>query len=231
MDELRHLESEFPSIKSPDSPTQRVGGRALDSFQKIRHAVTQWSFEDAFDQEDIDAFNTRVQKLVAENFGITENPEYCVELKIDGIHIVLTYENGKLITAATRGDGVVGEDVTENIKTIQSIPLTLKKPVSIIVEGEVWMPTRVFNQLNEVRAAAGEQLFANPRNAAAGAVRQLDPAIAASRRLEAFLYDISAITDGMDEPPSQVAELQTLAELGFQVNHDWNLCRSIWDIM
>jgi DNA ligase (NAD+) len=231
MDELRHLESEFPSIKSPDSPTQRVGGRALDSFQKIRHAVTQWSFEDAFDQEDIDAFNTRVQKLVAENFGITENPEYCVELKIDGIHIVLTYENGKLITAATRGDGVVGEDVTENIKTIQSIPLTLKKPVSIIVEGEVWMPTRVFNQLNEVRAAAGEQLFANPRNAAAGAVRQLDPAIAASRRLEAFLYDISAITDGMDEPPSQVAELQTLAELGFQVNHDWKLCRSISDIM
>ncbi len=231
MDELRHLESEFPSIKSPDSPTQRVGGRALDSFQKIRHSVTQWSFEDAFDQEDVEAFDGRVRKLVAENFGTTDNPEYCVELKIDGIHIVLTYEDGKLVTAATRGDGVIGEDVTENIKTIQSIPLTLKKPVSIVVEGEVWMPTRVFNELNEVRAAAGEQQFANPRNAAAGAVRQLDPAVAASRRLEAFLYDISAITDGMDEPPSQVAELQTLAELGFQVNHDWIMCRSVSDIM
>lgn len=231
MDELRHLESEFPSIKSPDSPTQRVGGRALDSFQKIRHSVTQWSFEDAFDQEDIEAFDGRVRKLVAENFGTTDNPEYCVELKIDGIHIVLTYEDGKLVTAATRGDGVIGEDVTENIKTIQSIPLTLKKPVSIVVEGEVWMPTRVFNELNEVRAAAGEQQFANPRNAAAGAVRQLDPAVAASRRLEAFLYDISAIEGGMDEPPSQVAELETLAALGFQVNHDWIMCRSVSDIM
>ncbi|MDQ5931519.1 MAG: ligase, partial [Patescibacteria group bacterium] len=231
MDELRHLESEFPSIKSPDSPTQRVGGRALDSFQKIRHSVTQWSFEDAFDQEDVEAFDGRVRKLVAENFGTTDNPEYCVELKIDGIHIVLTYEDGKLVTAATRGDGVIGEDVTENIKTIQSIPLTLKKPVSIVVEGEVWMPTRVFNELNEVRAAAGEQQFANPRNAAAGAVRQLDPAVAASRRLEAFLYDISAIEGGMDEPPSQVAELETLAALGFQVNHDWIMCRSVSDIM
>lgn len=231
MDELRHLESEFPSIKSPDSPTQRVGGRALDAFKKIRHSVTQWSFEDAFDQEDIEAFDGRVRKLVAENFGTTENPEYCVELKIDGIHIVLTYEDGKLVTAATRGDGVIGEDVTENIKTIQSIPLTLKKPVSIVVEGEVWMPTRVFNELNEVRAAAGEQQFANPRNAAAGAVRQLDPAVAASRRLEAFLYDISAIEGGMDEPPSQVEELETLAALGFQVNHDWIICRSVSDIM
>jgi DNA ligase (NAD+) len=208
-----------------------VGGRALDSFQKIRHSVTQWSFEDAFDQEDIEAFDGRVRKLVAENFGTTDNPEYCVELKIDGIHIVLTYEDGKLVTAATRGDGVIGEDVTENIKTIQSIPLTLKKPVSIVVEGEVWMPTRVFNELNEVRAAAGEQQFANPRNAAAGAVRQLDPAVAASRRLEAFLYDISAIEGGMDEPPSQVAELETLAALGFQVNHDWIMCRSVSDIM
>lgn len=231
MDELRHLESEFPSIKSPDSPTQRVGGRALDAFKKIRHSVTQWSFEDAFDQEDIEAFDGRVRKLVAENFGTTDNPEYCVELKIDGIHIVLTYEDGKLVTAATRGDGVIGEDVTENIKTIQSIPLTLKKPVSIVVEGEVWMPTRVFNELNEMRAAASEQQFANPRNAAAGAVRQLDPAVAASRRLEAFLYDISAIEGGMDEPPSQVAELETLAALGFQVNHDWIMCRSVSDIM
>jgi len=231
MDELRRLEAEFPSLKIADSPTQRVGGRALDQFQKVKHAVTQWSFEDAFDEEDIAAFDTRVQKLIAENEGTLGAPEYCVELKIDGIHIVLTYEEGKLITAATRGDGVVGEDVTENIKTIQSIPLTLKKPVSIVVEGEVWMPTRVFNELNEARDAAGEQRFANPRNAAAGAVRQLDPSVAASRRLEAFLYDISAIQDGLTEPSSQTAELATLRDLGFQVNDEWRLCGSVADIM
>lgn len=231
MDELRRLETEFPSLKIADSPTQRVGGRALDQFQKVKHVVTQWSFEDAFDEEDIAAFDTRVRKLIAENEGSLGAPEYCVELKIDGIHIVLTYEDGKLVTAATRGDGVIGEDVTENIKTIQSIPLTLKKPVSIVVEGEVWMPTRVFNELNEARDAAGEQRFANPRNAAAGAVRQLDPRVAASRRLEAFLYDISAIQDGLIEPPSQTAELKTLRDLGFQVNDEWRLCGSVADIM
>ncbi len=231
MDELRHLEADFPKLKSADSPTQRVGGRALDAFKKVRHAVTQWSFDDAFTRDDIAAFDTRVRKLILEKSGVSRDPEYVVEMKIDGIHIVLTYEKGKLVTAATRGDGVVGEDVTENIKTIQSIPLTLKKPVSIVVEGEVWMPTRVFESLNVARAAADEPLFANPRNAAAGAVRQLDPTVAASRRLEAFLYDISAITAGVTEPKSQSEELSLLAQLGFQINADWKLCCSVDEIM
>lgn len=231
MDELRDLENKFPKIFDPNSPTQRVGGKALAGFKKIKHAITQWSFDDAFDQADIEAFDERVAKLIAEKTGKNIRPEYVVELKIDGIHIVLTYEKGKLITAATRGDGLVGEDVTENIKTISSLPLVLTKPVSLVVEGEVWLPTRVFNDLNKERRKNGEPEFANPRNAAAGAVRQLDPKIAASRQLEAFLYDISEIKAGLEEPASQAAELKTLAELGFQVNTEWRLCKSVEAVM
>lgn len=230
MDELRRLESEFPKLHDANSPTQRVGGAVLPAFQKIKHAVTQWSFDDAFSTDDIRAFDERVRKLLLERTGKTENPVYVSELKIDGIHIVLTYEKGRLKTAATRGDGVVGEDVTENIKTIQSLPLVLAEPVSLIVEGEVWMPTRVFNKLNKERKAAGEAEFANPRNAAAGAVRQLDTKIAAARQLEAFLYDISKISGGLQEPKTQAEELKILARLGFQVNPEWQLCKSVEDI-
>ncbi|MCX6780776.1 MAG: NAD-dependent DNA ligase LigA [Candidatus Magasanikbacteria bacterium] len=231
MDELRKLESEHPEFADPNSPTQRIGGKPLDAFKKVKHAAQQWSFDDAFSEEDIEAFDTRVRKLLREATGHDIEPEYVVELKIDGIHIVLTYENGELVTAATRGDGVIGEDVTENIKTIQSIPVTLNKPVSIVLEGEVWMPTRVLNDLNEERKKNGEALFANPRNAAAGAVRQLDPRIAASRRLEAFLYDLSLIKSGIEEPTSQKAELELIESLGFQVNHEWRVCRSVKEIV
>lgn len=231
MDELRQLESKFPQFDDVNSPTRRVGGKPLDAFKKVRHEVEQWSFDDAFDEEDIFAFDKRVRKLLLEQTGKAIVPEYVVELKIDGIHIVLTYEKGKLVTAATRGDGSVGEDVTENIKTIHSLPLTLSKPVSCVIEGEVWMPTRVFNTLNEERKKTGDALFANPRNATAGAVRQLDPTIAASRRLEAFLYDLSLIKDGLDEPKSQAEELKMVASLGLQVNPDWKICTSVDQIM
>lgn len=231
MDELRQLESKFPQFDDVNSPTRRVGGKPLDAFKKVRHEVEQWSFDDAFDEEDILAFDKRVRKLLLEQTGKAIVPEYVVELKIDGIHIVLTYEKGKLVTAATRGDGSVGEDVTENIKTIHSLPLTLSKPVSCVIEGEVWMPTRVFNTLNEERKKTGDALFANPRNATAGAVRQLDPTIAASRRLEAFLYDLSLIKDGLDEPKSQAEELKMVASLGLQVNPDWKICTSVDQIM
>ncbi|OGH60462.1 MAG: hypothetical protein A2848_03250 [Candidatus Magasanikbacteria bacterium RIFCSPHIGHO2_01_FULL_50_8] len=231
MDELRDLERAYPQFHDANSPTGRIGGAPLTAFKKIKHAVTQWSFDDAFNEEDIRAFDARVRKLLLERVGANAQPEYVVELKIDGIHIVLTYERGVLKTAATRGDGVVGEDVTENIKTIQSLPLTLKKPVSCVIEGEVWMPTRVFNELNVQRAANGEPLFANPRNAAAGAVRQLDAAIAASRQLEAFLYDISYITSGLEEPPSQKAELELINSLGLQVNAEWRVCTTVDEIM
>lgn len=231
MDELRKLERAYPDIVTAVSPTQRVGGVVARSFKKIRHAVAQWSFDDAFTQEDIAAFDERVRKLIREKTGQPTAPTYVSELKIDGIHLVLTYRDGSLITAATRGDGTVGEDVTENARTIQSIPLQLSVSFSGVVEGEVWMPTRVFTSLNAQRTAAGEPLFANPRNAAAGAMRQLDSALTASRQLEIFVYDISKIDGGITEPHTQHEELELLKKMGFQVNGDWKRCRSVADIM
>lgn len=231
MDELRHVEQEYPSLVTPDSPTQRVGGVVAKQFKKIKHAVAQWSFDDAFSQEDIEAFDERVRKLILEKTRKTRTPQYVAELKIDGIHLVLTYQNGALQSAATRGDGMVGEDVTANARTIQSIPLTLAESFSGVVEGEVWMPTAVFNTLNTSRAAAGEPLFANPRNAAAGAMRQLDPALTAVRQLEIFVYDISKIDGGISEPATQHDELIELRRLGFQVNNDWQRCASVAAIM
>ncbi len=231
MNELRDLENKYPTLLDTNSPTKRIGGQALEKFEKITHQVTQWSFDDAFTEDDIRAFDERVRKLILEKTGVSQTPVYIVELKIDGIHLVLTYEKGILKTAATRGDGLVGENVTQNISTIQSLPLTLSQPISFIIEGEVWMPTRIFKSINEQRIAVGEPLFANPRNAAAGAVRQLDPKIAASRHLEAFLYDISLIHGGLTEPTSQKKELEILANLGFQVNTEWRECKNVEEIM
>lgn len=209
--ELEDLESEYPSLATPDSPTERVGGKVLEKFEKVEHAVSQWSFNDAFDETDIRAFNERVKR----NLGIY--PQYLAELKIDGLKVVLTYENGILKTAATRGDGRVGEDVTNNVRTIESIPLKLAKPVSIIVEGEIWMSKNIFEKLNRERKRRGEELFANPRNIAAGSIRQLDPSVTRARRLKSFIYDIASITD-IALPDTQEEELKLLGQLGFNVN-------------
>lgn len=209
--ELENLESEYPMLATSDSPTQRVGGEVLEKFEKVEHTVPQWSFNDAFDEEDILAFDDRVKRV------LKISPEYTAELKIDGLKIVLTYENGILKTAATRGDGRVGENVTNNVRTIESIPLKLKKPVSIIAEGEIWMGKSVFNKLNNERAKKGEELFANPRNIAAGSLRQLDPNITLSRKLDSFVYDVASITS-VAEPSTQERELGLLQELGFKVN-------------
>lgn len=226
MDELRKLEEKFPAARDPNSPTRRVAGKPLAQFKKIKHATQQWSFDDAFTADDVRAFDERVKKLLGK-----ERAEYICELKIDGLHLVLTYEKGKLITAATRGDGAVGEEVTENIKTIHSLPLVLPEPISAVIEGEVWMSTRIFEALNKERVTKGEAEFANPRNAAAGAIRQLDPKIAAARHLEAFLYDISLVKDGFTKPNTQAAELKLLARWGFQVNKDWQLCKNIDEVI
>lgn len=218
--ELEDLEAKFPKIVSPDSPTKLVGDIPLKEFKKISHQVPQWSFDNAFDENDISAFDERIKRLLG------TKPEYLVELKIDGLKIVLTYEKGVLKTAATRGDGRVGEDVTNNILTIKSIPQTLNKPVSIIVEGEVWMPKSVFEKLNQERKKSGEELFANPRNVAAGSVRQLDPAITRARRLDSFIYDISYLS-GLSLPKDQEGELILLKELGFKVNPNFKKCSEI----
>ena len=166
--ELFELEIANPSLRRDDSPTVRVGGKVLDSFKKVTHAIPMLSL---FNESEIIAFDSRIRK---ENI----NPSYVCELKIDGLSVSLHYEKGKLITAATRGDGVVGEDITENVKTIKTIPLTLPKEIDIEVRGEIYMSKKVFNKLNKEREELGLNLFQNPRNAAAGSIRQLDSKIA-----------------------------------------------------
>lgn len=213
--ELSELEAQYPELKAPDSPTQRVAGGVRAGLAKVRHEVPQWSLDDAFTESDLRAFDGRVRRTLAKA-GNESQLRYDCELKIDGLHIVLTYENGKLKTAATRGDGVIGEDVTHNIRTIQNVPQKLPKPVSLIVEGEVYLTKSGFAKLNKEREKKGEALFANPRNAAAGSIRQLDPGIAASRPLGVFLYDIDRL-DG-ELPPTQGAELAYMQKLGLPVN-------------
>lgn len=213
--ELAELEREHPELVTPDSPTQTIVGEVRPELKKVRHAVPQWSLDDAFDADDLRAFHDRVMRGLA-RAGLEAEPMYTCELKIDGLHIVLTYESGTLVTAATRGNGEIGEDVTHNVRTIKGIPTSLKKPADLIVEGEVYMTRSGLLALNSRRQAAGEALFANPRNAAAGSIRQLDSRIAAERPLGVFLYDIDAYSKEM--PHTQEAELGEIKALGLPVN-------------
>ncbi len=208
--ELAVLEEEYPELITPDSPTQVVAGSAVPFLKKVRHAVPQWSFNDAFTETDIRAFDERVRKVS----GMVSS--YDLELKIDGLKIILTYEKGVLTTAATRGNGVVGEDVTHNIRTIASVPTRLPRPLDIVVEGEVYLTLSGLKKLNARRRAEGESEFANPRNAAAGSIRQLDPKVAAARPLDVFIYDTAETSESF--PLTQSEELDYLAKLGFPVN-------------
>lgn len=209
--ELADIEEAYPSLVTRDSPSQRVAGKPLPGFKKVRHKVPQWSFNDAFTPDDLREFDARVRRFLGGG-----HPTYVCELKIDGLKVVLEYEAGILKTAATRGDGVIGEDVTHNIRTIESVPLALTRPVDIIVEGEVWMSAKNLELLNEAQAKAGKPLYANPRNVAAGSIRQLDPKIAASRKLDVFIYDVAQTSEKF--PKTQMEELDYLRELGFKVN-------------
>ncbi|HYF10099.1 MAG TPA: NAD-dependent DNA ligase LigA, partial [Candidatus Paceibacterota bacterium] len=213
-DELTKLEEAYPELVTPDSPTQRVAGEPRKDLPKVRHRVAQWSFNDCFSPAELREFDARVKRFA----GLPPDAEvaYTCELKIDGLKVILEYTAGILSRAATRGNGVVGEDVTHNVRTMESVPLSLTEKADIIVEGEVWMGKRTLAALNKERAKRGEEPFANPRNVAAGSVRQLDPKIAASRRLETFIYDISLF--GGRIPASQHEELALLRELGFKVN-------------
>ncbi len=216
LDSLKHelagIEKEYPELITPDSPSQRIAGKPLPQFKKIKHEIPQWSFNDAFTGEEMREFDARVRRPLPAGTKLS----YVCELKIDGLKVVLTYEKGKLITAATRGDGAVGEDVTHNVRTIESVPLVLERPISCIVEGEVWMSEKNLLELNKRREKEGEPLFANPRNVAAGSIRQLDPKIAASRKLDVFIYDIAKLDGTM--PKTQEEELRLLQDLGFKVN-------------
>lgn len=220
--ELTELEEKYPEIITLDSPTQVVSGAPLPFLSKVRHAIPQWSFNDAFTEEDIHAFDERVRKVVGA-------ATYDLELKIDGLKIVLTYEKGMLVTAATRGDGVVGEDVTHNIRTIASVPKCLRRPIDLIAEGEVYLTRSGFAKLNDLRMEQSEPLFANPRNAAAGSIRQLDPKIAAARPLGVFLYDVARTSETF--PETQSEELTYLAELGLPVNLEHRHADSLKDVV
>ncbi len=227
--ELLDIEERYPELITPDSPSQRVGGQPLPEFVKVRHKVPQWSFNDAFTEEDIVEFDKRVKRFIKAGTGEDQTPTYVCELKIDGLKVVMSYEKGLLMGAATRGDGEIGEDVTANVRTIESVPLKLCREVDVVVEGEVWMSSKNLETLNKERQKKGEPLFANPRNAAAGGIRQLDPKIAAARKLDNFVYDLGLTSE--DPPESQVGELEYLGELGFKVSKNFAVCRSVEEII
>ena len=221
--ELVELETAHPDEILPESPTHRVGGVVLKGFTKYQHQYPLYSLQDAFSREELEAFDQRVRK---EFPSIT----YVCELKIDGLSISLTYENGVLVTGATRGDGSVGEDITENLKRVKDIPLVLPEPVNITVRGECYMPRASFDRVNQIRQENGEPEFANPRNAAAGTLRQLDTKIVAKRNLATFLYQEVSPTD----QSSQEGVLEKLARLGFVVNQERVLAEDmeqIWDFI
>ena len=220
--ELSVLEGKYPELITPDSPTQVVAGAPVPFLKKVRHAVPQWSFNDAFTEDDIRAFDERVRKVSG------RAQTYDLELKIDGLKIVFTYEKGALVTAATRGDGVVGEDVTHNIRTIASVPERLRRPIDLVAEGEVYLTRSGFAELNALREKRGEPLFANPRNAAAGSIRQLDPKIAAARPLGVFVYDVAATSETF--PETQSEELAYLAELGLPTNGEHRHADTLEDV-
>lgn len=225
-DELKKLEEKFPELVAPDSPTQRVAGKVLESFNKIKHKVEQWSFDDAFNLEDLKNWEKRNQNFLKKN---SEGFEYFCELKIDGLKIILEYKDGILLNAATRGDGKIGEDVTENIKTIESVPLKLEKKVDGIFEGEVYISKKNFNKVNKQQKRKKKSLYANPRNLAAGTLRQLDTKIVSQRNLDVFIYDIAQI-DGHNFKTQQ-EEMDFMSKLGFVVNKNKALAKNLSEVL
>jgi DNA ligase (NAD+) len=223
MNELIEIEESFPELKTADSPTQRIGGQVLDAFEKVQHQTSMLSLGNAFNEEDLRDFDRRVRQAVGDEFS------YVCELKIDGLAVSLRYEDGYLVLGATRGDGTTGENITENLKTIRSIPLRIKEPLSMEVRGEAFMPRKSFKALNEAKMERDEVPFANPRNAAAGSLRQLDPKIAAKRNLDIFVY---AMTDtGELEIDSHSESLNLLDDLGFKTNKERQTCETIDDVI
>ncbi|WP_077210711.1 NAD-dependent DNA ligase LigA [Bacillus dakarensis] len=223
MQKLLEIEEQFPQLKTPDSPSQRVGGSVLDAFEKVQHEIPMLSLGNAFNEQDLRDFDRRIRQAVGDDFS------YVCELKIDGLAVSLRYREGVFVQGATRGDGTTGEDITSNLRTIRSIPLRLNENVSIEVRGEAFMPKRSFEALNKVKEDKGEEPFANPRNAAAGSLRQLDPRIAASRNLDIFLY---AIANPEETGVASHSEgLDFLDHLGFKSNKERKKCGNIEEVI
>ena len=221
--ELVRLEEAYPELRMTNSPTSRVGGEVLNAFSKVTHRHQQWSFDDVFDQKELGLWCERIKRMLSKA-DISDTPTFVCELKIDGLKVILTYEDGELIEGATRGDGSVGENVTENLRTIQSIPLVLNKPVSGVFVGETWLPEAELTRINKERMESGEAVFANPRNAAAGTIRQLNPQVVAERKLRTFVYDIDDVSgNGITVPETQNEELELIKNLGFLTNPHYRL--------
>ena len=227
MRELLHLEQEHPTLVTPDSPTQRVSGRVSEGFESVRHAEPMLSLDNAYNEDELRAFDERVRKGLAESGAMPASVDYVAELKIDGLSIALTYEDSALVRAATRGDGTTGEDVTSNVRTIRAIPLRLRAsvPGRIEVRGEVYLPRAAFEKMNKDRAEAGDLLFANPRNAAAGALRNLDPSLVAKRGLGAYTYQL--VANEPVRPSSHGETLERLKAWGLPVESHWTRCHGI----
>lgn len=222
MNELITLEKEHPEWITPDSPTQRVGGEPLKAFTKVTHDLPMLSLGDVFSEEELLDFDRRVRQAVGDDVT------YVCELKIDGLAVSLTYENGEFVLGATRGNGTIGEDITNNLKTVRSLPLVLPEPIDIEVRGEAYMPKRSFEKLNDERNQNGEPLFANPRNAAAGSLRQLDPKISAKRRLSVFLYSSGRFD--REKIKTHYGLLEAIRKLGLPVNPESRRCRTMQDV-
>ena len=218
--DLAEIEKQYPSLVTDGSPTQVVAGGVKKGFSKVTHSVRQWSFNDIFSEDDLREFDARIKRLLK----IDEPIEYFAEEKIDGVKVILLYERGVLKTAATRGDGMVGEDVTDNIMTIPEVPHKLKKRVDIIVEGEVYLTVKELERINRQRQKNGEGVYANPRNLVAGSLRQLDPSVTALRNLRIFIYDIARY---VKKPSTQGEELDLLEDFGFPVNKERKVCKTI----
>jgi DNA ligase (NAD+) len=224
MSELGTLEKEYPEFDDARSPTKRVGGEVLDHFEKVKHSIRQWSFDNVFSYQELVDWEERNSTLLKKS-GITKHPTYVTEMKIDGLKVILTYEKGVLVRASTRGNGEVGEDITENIKTVKVIPLTLPEKISITVIGEAWMKKKDLEKINKEREEMGLQLYANTRNLTAGTLRQLDPKVVARRNIQIYAYDIEG-----GNYTTQEQELKALEDFGFLVNKDRKLCTTLLDV-
>jgi DNA ligase (NAD+) len=224
MKELDGLEKEFPEYDSLTSPTKRIGGNVLDKFEKTKHAIKQWSFDNVFSFEELSDWEERNVTLLKKS-GILQTPTYVSEMKIDGLKVILTYKDGVLINAATRGDGEVGENITENIKTVKVIPLVLPEKISITIIGEAWMQKKDLIRINAKREEDGLPLYANTRNLSAGTLRQLDPKIVARRNIQIYAYDIEG-----GEYTTQEEELIALSSYGFLVNQDRKVCKNLKEV-
>ena len=227
-EELRQLEAKYPELDDPSSPTHKVGGRASEKFEKVTHPVKMGSLSDVFSEDELSAFVQKSIDTLLENGVPAEEIVFSVEPKIDGLSVSLTYERGVLTLGATRGDGTVGENVTENIRTIAGIPHKLPEPLDLCVRGEVYMPREVFVELNRAKEDAGEKTFANPRNAAAGSLRRLDAAECAAAKLNIFVfnYQTGSLYEDGHAPETHAETINRFAELGFHAIRIQKLART-----